>query len=154
MVLSHRTPTTFLEFLYLNLLASESSTPDHQLHFLVIFFPQTGMDPGSHIKSLLQFQLGSDNSTVRNLPYCLSTLTSECFVPSAHVAKWTSRVNSLMHAKDPSARWAGLCLAFKTSLLSQAIMIDCAQSWVVIALSALSVCIYILPPCLTLIAHL
>ena len=103
------------------------------------------MDPGNHIKSLLQFQLGSDNSSVLNLPYCLSTLTSECLVPSAHVAKWTSRISSLMHAKEPGARWAGLCLAYKTSMLSQGIMIDCAQSWVVIALPALSVRQYILP---------
>jgi hypothetical protein len=103
------------------------------------------MHPGRHIKFLLQFQLGSDNSSAINLPYCLSTLTSECLAPSTHVAKWTSRISSLMHAKEPGARWAGLCLAYKTSLLSQDIMIDCAQSWVVIALPMLSVRKYTLP---------
>ena len=110
------------------------------------------MDPGRHIKSLLQFQLGSDKSSVLNLPYCLSTLTSECLVPSAHIAKWTSRITSLMHAKEPGARWAGLCLAYKTSLLSQTIMIDCAQSWVTIALPSLSVREYIFPSYPELIA--
>ena len=102
------------------------------------------MELGSHLKSLLQFQLASDASSVANLPYCLSTLTAECLLPSAHLAKWTSRINSLMHSKESGARWAGLCLAHKTSLLSQTIMIDCAQSWLVVALPTLSVREYIL----------
>ena len=101
------------------------------------------MEFGSHLKSLLQFQLASDTSSVTNLPYCLSTLTAECLLPSAHLAKWTTRISSLMYSREPGARWAGLCLAHRTSLLSQAIMIDCAQSWLVVALPALSVREYI-----------
>ncbi|KAF9534746.1 rRNA processing/ribosome biogenesis-domain-containing protein [Crepidotus variabilis] len=87
------------------------------------------METGSHIKSLLQFQLASDNSAARFLPYCLSTLNSECLLPSSHRTKWTTRINSLLHSKEPSARWAGLCLAHKSSMLSQSLMIECAQSW-------------------------
>jgi len=97
------------------------------------------MEPGSQIKSLLQFHLASDPSSVKNLPFCLSTLTPECLRPSAHLAKWTNRIHSLIHSKDSGARWAGLSLAYKTSLLRRTIMIECSQSWVVVALPALSV---------------
>jgi hypothetical protein len=120
-------------------LVSIGARLEYEADQLYFFKLSSCMDPGSHIKSLLQFQLGSDNSAVRNIPYCLSTLTSECLLPSPHVAKWTSRITSLLHAKESGPRWAGLCLAHKTSLLSQAIMIDCAQPWVVVALPALSV---------------
>lgn len=97
------------------------------------------MDPSNHLKSLLQTQLASDASAVRHLPYCLSTLSVECLKPSAQSTKWTNRINSLLHSKESGARWAGLCLAYKSSLLSQSMMIDAAQSWIIIALPLLSV---------------
>jgi len=114
------------------------------VNFFVVDLKSNFMEIGNHLKSLLQFQLVSDTSSVTNLPYCLSTLTAECLLPSAHLAKWTSRINSLMYSKESGARWAGLCLAQKTSILSQTIMTDCAQSWLVVALPALSVREYIL----------
>lgn len=99
----------------------------------------SSMDPASHLKYLLQTQLATDSSAVRYLPYCLSTLTVECLLPSAHLAKWTTRILALFHSKDAGARWAGLCLAHKSSILSQKIMIDCAQSWITVVLPMLSV---------------
>ncbi|KZP24698.1 hypothetical protein FIBSPDRAFT_951090 [Athelia psychrophila] len=93
------------------------------------------MDP---LKTLLQLHLASDTSAVLHVSYILSSLTPNCFLPSPHIQKWTTRVGSLMHSKDPGARWAGLCIAQKTAVLSKAIMIDCAQSWLSVALPMLS----------------
>lgn len=103
------------------------------------FTTTTIMETGAQIKSLLQTQLASDLSAVKYLPYCLDTLTQDDFLPSSHLTKWTTRINSLMHSKEPGARWAGLCLAYKTSLLSQSIMIQSAQSWLPTIISMLSV---------------
>ncbi|KAF9569005.1 hypothetical protein CPC08DRAFT_678642 [Agrocybe pediades] len=96
------------------------------------------MEPGHHLKNLLQTQLASDASAIRHLPYCLSSLTAECFLPSSHLAKWSTRIHALIHSKESGARWAGLCLAYRTALLSQRIMIDLAQSWITAVLPMLS----------------
>ncbi|KDR83920.1 hypothetical protein GALMADRAFT_54559 [Galerina marginata CBS 339.88] len=96
------------------------------------------MEPGSHLKYLLQSQLASDASATRYLPYCLSTLTAESFLPSSHLTKWTTRIHALIHSKDLGTRWAGLCLAYKTALLSQNMMVDSAQSWITGAFPVLS----------------
>ncbi|PPR04067.1 hypothetical protein CVT24_010642 [Panaeolus cyanescens] len=87
------------------------------------------MEAGAQIKSLLQTQLASDLSAIKYLPYCLDTLTQDSLSPSTQLTKWTTRINALIHSKEPGARWAGLCLAYKTSLLSQSIMIQSAQTW-------------------------
>ncbi|KAJ7639023.1 rRNA processing/ribosome biogenesis-domain-containing protein [Roridomyces roridus] len=97
------------------------------------------MEAGHQLKALLQLQLGSDSYAVLHLPYILASLTPECLVPSAHSSKWTARINSLLHSKAADARWAGLCLAHKSSVLSKPMMIDCAQSWIGVALPILSV---------------
>ncbi|KAF7355498.1 Pre-rRNA-processing protein rix1 [Mycena sanguinolenta] len=91
------------------------------------------------LKALLQLQLGSDSYAVLHLPYILSALTAQSLLPSEHSTKWTARVNSLLQSKSPDARWAGLCLAHKTSVLSKSTMIECAQSWIGVALPVLSV---------------
>ncbi|KAJ7721169.1 rRNA processing/ribosome biogenesis-domain-containing protein [Mycena maculata] len=96
------------------------------------------MDPGHPLKALLQLQLGSDSYAVIHLPYILASLTAESLVPSSHSSKWTARINSLLHSKAPDARWAGLCIAHKSSVLSKSMMIECAQSWIGIALPVLS----------------
>ncbi|KAJ6490373.1 rRNA processing/ribosome biogenesis-domain-containing protein, partial [Mycena vitilis] len=96
------------------------------------------MSDGHPLKALLQLQLGSDSYAVLHLPYVLASLTAESLLPSPHSSKWIARVNSLLHAKTPDARWAGLCLAHKTSVLSKSTMIECAQSWIGIALPVLS----------------
>lgn len=97
------------------------------------------MEAGQHLKTLLQIQLASDASAVRHLPFSLTTLTQESFKPSPHLAKWTTRIHALLHSKDSGARWAGLCLAYKTSILSQNLMIEAAQSYLGVALPLLSV---------------
>ncbi|KAK7061882.1 Pre-rRNA-processing protein rix1 [Favolaschia claudopus] len=93
---------------------------------------------GHPLKSLLQLQLGSDSYAVTHLPHILNALTAESLLPSAHSSKWIARVNSLLHSKAPDAKWAGLCLAHRTSVLSKFTMIECAQSWLGIALPILS----------------
>ncbi|KAG6903450.1 hypothetical protein C0995_005473 [Termitomyces sp. Mi166 len=90
------------------------------------------------LKALLQFQLATDASSVLHLPYLLSSLTQDSLLPSSHLTKWTTRINSLLHSKDAGARWAGLCIAHKTSILSRPTMIECAHSWLGVALPLLS----------------
>ncbi len=96
--------------------------------------------PSPHLKDLLQVQLASDSYAVLHLPFVLETLTKSDFSPSAHTQKWIARVNSLVHSKDPAARWCGLCLAHQTAILSRDIMLECAQSWVGAAMPLLMVC--------------
>ena len=97
------------------------------------------MEAGQHLKTLLQIQLASDASAVRHLPFSLTSLTRDSFKPSPHLAKWTTRIHALLHSKDSGARWAGLCLAYKTSVLSQKLMIETAQSYLGVAIPLLSV---------------
>ncbi|KAI9000871.1 rRNA processing/ribosome biogenesis-domain-containing protein [Trametes punicea] len=95
------------------------------------------MDSSHRLKDFLQFQLASDAYAVSHLPFVLETLSREDFQPSAHSQKWIARVNSLIHSKDPGARWSGLCLAFQSALFSRSIMLECAQSWVAAAMPLL-----------------
>ncbi|KAJ3739588.1 rRNA processing/ribosome biogenesis-domain-containing protein [Lentinula detonsa] len=95
------------------------------------------MDSTHPLKALLNFHLASDTSAVAHLPYILEILNSEHFFPSPHLTKWTARLSSLLHSKESGARWAGLCLAHKTSVYSKSIMIECAQSWLSIAIPIL-----------------
>jgi hypothetical protein len=110
------------------------------LDFLFFTCPTVDdMEAGQHLKTLLQIQLASDASAVRHLPFSLTSLAQESFNPSPHLAKWTARIHALLHSKDSGARWAGLCLAYKTSLLSQNLMMETAQSYLGVALPLLSV---------------
>ncbi|KAF9006544.1 rRNA processing/ribosome biogenesis-domain-containing protein [Cyathus striatus] len=96
------------------------------------------MEDGYLLKLLLQIQLASDISAAQNLPFVLNSLTTQSFFPSPHLAKWTTRVNSLLHSKEACARWAGLCIAHKTSVCSRSIMIEFGRSWLGVALPLLS----------------
>jgi hypothetical protein len=109
------------------------------LNFRFLNMSVDDMEAGQHLQNLLQTQLASDASAVRHLPFSLTSLTGESFKPSPHLAKWTTRIYALLHSKDSGARWAGLCLAYKTSLLSQNLMIETAQSYLGVALPLLSV---------------
>ncbi|KAG1892257.1 rRNA processing/ribosome biogenesis-domain-containing protein [Suillus subluteus] len=90
------------------------------------------------LKSLLQLQLASDASSVLHLSSVLSTLSEDSLSPSPHLQKWTSRVTSLIHSKNAGARWAGICIAYRTSSLSKSTMAEFAQSWAGLALSILT----------------
>ncbi|KAH9844088.1 rRNA processing/ribosome biogenesis-domain-containing protein [Rhodofomes roseus] len=90
------------------------------------------------LKGLLQLQLASDASAVLHLPYVLETISAQHFVPSPHTQKWCTRVNSLIHSRDPGARWSGLCLALQTSIHSRSLMMEYATSWIGVALPLLS----------------
>ena len=96
------------------------------------------MDPPHPLKALLQLQLASDSYAVLYLPYILSSLTSAALRPSPHSQKWNARISSLLYSKDPGAKWAGLCIANETSIYSKSIMIECAQTWLAVALPLLS----------------
>ncbi|EAU84647.2 hypothetical protein CC1G_00166 [Coprinopsis cinerea okayama7 len=96
------------------------------------------MEPDQQLKSLLQVQLASDSSSVIHLPYVLQVLDKSCFIPNSHLTKWTARIGSLLHSKDAGGRWAGLCIAHKSSLLSKEFMIDAASSWMPVVLPMLS----------------
>ncbi|KAK0206320.1 rRNA processing/ribosome biogenesis-domain-containing protein [Desarmillaria ectypa] len=95
-------------------------------------------DATIQLKTLLQLHLATDISSAQNLPYIFDILTSEHLAPSPHLTKWTSRIYSLLHSKDAPGKWAGLCLAHRTSLLSKSVMIEQAQQWITIALRVLS----------------
>ncbi|KAJ7590791.1 rRNA processing/ribosome biogenesis-domain-containing protein [Mycena floridula] len=94
------------------------------------------MDPP--LKTILQLHLASDASALQNLPYIIESLNSDSFSPSSHLQKWIARVNSLLHSKDVSGRWIGLCLAQRTAVLSKSLMIESGQSWLGVALPLLS----------------
>ncbi|KAH9850732.1 rRNA processing/ribosome biogenesis-domain-containing protein [Lenzites betulinus] len=96
------------------------------------------MASSHRLKDLLQLQLASDAYAVLHLPFVIESLSKEDFQPSAHTQKWIARVNSLIHSKDPGARWSGLCLAFQTAVFSRSIMLECAQSWVASAMPLLA----------------
>ncbi|KAJ3813902.1 rRNA processing/ribosome biogenesis-domain-containing protein [Lentinula aff. lateritia] len=95
------------------------------------------MDSTHPLKALLNFHLASDASTVVHLPFITGIVTAKHFLPSPHLAKWTSRINSLLHSKDAGARWAGLCLAHRTSICSKLVMIESAQGWLGVAIPLL-----------------
>ncbi|PFH51374.1 hypothetical protein AMATHDRAFT_3040 [Amanita thiersii Skay4041] len=97
------------------------------------------MDSAAHpLKLLLQLQLATDSLAASQLPYVISSLNYDCFLPSPHIVKWTTRLHSLLHSKDPGGRWAGLCLTYQTSQYSKTIMVDYAQGWLSVALPLLS----------------
>ena len=91
------------------------------------------------LKTWLQLHLTTDASAVVNLPFVLNSLTEEDFLSQGHVQKWTIRINSLIHSKDPGARWAGLSIALRTAILSRNVVNECAHGWITIALPMLFV---------------
>ena len=96
-------------------------------------------DPVHTLQTFLQLQLASDNTAVLNLPYLIQFLSPQHLQPSPHLQKWVTRINSLIHSKDPGARWAGLSVACRTSILSRELMLENARSWVSAALPLFSV---------------
>ncbi|KAI0050180.1 hypothetical protein FA95DRAFT_1555880 [Auriscalpium vulgare] len=95
------------------------------------------MDPHP-LQVFLQAHLASDASAVLYLPNVLPALLPHHFDASSHLQKWIARVNSLIHAKDAGARWAGLSLATQTSIMSRPLMMENAQSWTGAAMPLLS----------------
>lgn len=91
------------------------------------------------LRALLHTQTASDTQAVENVKYALTVLSEEALQPSPHLPKWTTRLLALLHAREPSARWAGLCLALRTAQLSQPVMIEFAQAWITATLPLLSV---------------
>ena len=107
----------------------------------LVQFPSINvMEQAPHpLKTLLQLHLASDISSASHLSHALTVLDDQCLLPSPHLSKWTARINSLLHSKEACGRWAGLCLAYRTSECSKALMIEYAQGWLIVALPLLSV---------------
>ena len=91
------------------------------------------------LKTWLQLHLATDASAVTNLPFLLNSLTETDFLSQGHVQRWTIRINSLIHSKDPGAKWAGLSIALKTATLSRDVMNECAHGWITVTLPMLFV---------------
>jgi hypothetical protein len=91
------------------------------------------------LQSMLNLQLASDTSAVHHLAFVLDALSSDALLPSAHLQKWIARIQSLIHSRDPGAKWAGLVIALRTATLSKIIIIECAQSWIGMVQPILSV---------------
>lgn len=90
---------------------------------------------------VLTSHLATDTSACQLLPEIIRILDADVRIlnPSAHQQKWVARVSSLLHSKEPSARWAGLTLALRTAQLSKPLLLERAQGWVALALPMLSV---------------
>ncbi|KAL4076160.1 rRNA processing/ribosome biogenesis-domain-containing protein [Scleroderma citrinum] len=96
------------------------------------------MDVPHPLQSILQLYLASDASAILYSQQVLEQLSSSCFTPSSHLQKWCTRVTSLMHSRDPGARWAGICFAYRTSSLSELLLVEHAKTWIGIVLPLLS----------------
>lgn len=96
------------------------------------------MDVPHPLQSILQSFLVSDASAVLFARQVLERLSPGCLAPSSHLQKWCTRITSLMHSKDPGARWAGICFAYRTSALSEDLLVEHARSWIGIVLPLLS----------------
>lgn len=90
------------------------------------------------LRTFLQLHLASDDAAVLNLPFVIQFLSSQHLQPSPHLQKWITRINSLIHSKDPGARWAGLSIACQIALFSRALMLENARNWVGAALPLFS----------------
>ncbi|KAI5119513.1 hypothetical protein M0805_002449 [Coniferiporia weirii] len=90
------------------------------------------------LQTFLQLHLANDVAAVLNLPTVLSALSAQSFDSSSSLAKWTNRVNALIHSREPGPRWTGIVLALHTSKLSRNVMMSSAQGWVSTVLPMLS----------------
>ncbi|KAF8318149.1 hypothetical protein DL93DRAFT_2225894 [Clavulina sp. PMI_390] len=96
-----------------------------------------------HLLDVVLQQIASDEAAVLNLPHVLNSLlpllSSAFSTPSPAHKLWIARINSLLERpKHPGARWAGLCLAHRTALLSRDLLLTSADNWIVVALPTLS----------------
>ncbi|KAG8961176.1 hypothetical protein FRC03_005682, partial [Tulasnella sp. 419] len=92
----------------------------------------------SYLASILQNQLATDRSALQNIDFIISILEPSHFIPSSHLSRWVTRINSLLHAKEPASRWCGLCLAEKSAEMCHDLLMENAQAWVGLALPLLS----------------
>ncbi|KAH9179758.1 hypothetical protein EDB89DRAFT_1841888 [Lactarius sanguifluus] len=90
------------------------------------------------LRTFLQLHLASDDAAVSNLPFVIQFLSPQHLQPSPYLQKWITRINSLVHSKDPGARWAGLSIACQIALFSRALMLENARNWVGAALPLFS----------------
>jgi hypothetical protein len=95
------------------------------------------------LESIVQLQLATETTSVFHLPAVIESLTEEHFQSPPHSSagrtKWITRVNSLLHSKEPAGRWAGACLARRTATVSKEILLECASGWIAAVLPWFSV---------------
>lgn len=98
------------------------------------------------LELLLQSHLGTDAAALLHLPELLHVLEQpDVFGDGPHsglsagiLGKWNARISSLLHSREASSRWVGLCLARHTSVASRQILVESAQGWVGVVLPMLS----------------
>ena len=83
-----------------------------------VFFLDREMD-NHWLTTWLQLHLATDDSAVTNLHFILNSLTGQDSLSQGQVQKWTIRINSPIHSKDPEARWAGFSIALRTATFSK-----------------------------------
>lgn len=99
----------------------------------------TTMSTADLLQTFLQVHLASDASAVTHLPFILQILTALVLERSSQLSKWNARTSSLIHSRESGARWAGLCIAKQTAVLSKNIVLQAGQGWVTVVLPMLSV---------------
>jgi hypothetical protein len=90
---------------------------------------------------LIQQQLSTDAVAFTQLPYILASLQSHHFTSPGSCSKWVARLNSLARAKDPLARWTGLCLILKTCKINTQLQLENSETWISLSLPLLAVSI-------------
>ena len=94
------------------------------------------MDPLDHVLTAL---IATDSAAVANLPVVLGALEGVSLRASAHLRKLVARLSTLMHSKEPSARWVGICIANHCFKQDRDAVLEHAHVWVATCLPILSV---------------
>ena len=94
-------------------------------------------------------QLADENHIERNLPFVLESISHNRYLDDessdlSKFHKWITRLNSLLHSKNSTARWASISLIKATCEQSSALYHANVASWVLNILNILTVCRFFL----------
>lgn len=90
-------------------------------------------------------QLADENHIERNLPFVLESISHNRYLDDessdlSKFHKWITRLNSLLHSKNSTARWASISLIKVTCEQSSTLYHANVASWVLNILNILTVC--------------
>jgi hypothetical protein len=96
------------------------------------------------LQGLLSY-LSDENHIEAHLPFILESLLynrhlDEESTDFTKFHKWITRLNSLLHSKNSTARWASISLINATCEQSNALYLANVSSWVLNILNVLQVC--------------
>lgn len=94
-------------------------------------------------------QLADENHIERNLPFILESVSHNRYLDDessdlSKFHKWVTRLNSLLHSKNSTARWASISLIKATCEQSSTLYHANVASWVLNILKILTVCRFFL----------